>query len=176
MSFEFHPCKLEMDYEAYMKYLLQHHDELNLPYSFATKLSFIGGPLIFGKAMLVIHEETFEFVGAASFVYGTGANQYEDRHICQIEVAFIQKDCRRTSLFVQGMQAMVDLIKEDNPSVTQIQFWASADHEELNHLFAKFSALPGSTRSIVNGLALYTVPFQQFETYCLRLSSRFIET
>ncbi|MBP1990529.1 hypothetical protein [Paenibacillus eucommiae] len=168
MSFEFRPCTLEMDYEAYIQFLLRHHNELNLPYSFAMKLGFIGSPLIFGKAMLVFSEEPYEIVGVVGFVYGTGVNSYEDRHICQVEVAFIQKAYQRTSLFIQGLKALVDLIKADNPNVTQVQFWTPGRDGYLDRLFARFNTLPGSSRTIVNTLALHKVAFMELESYCHR--------
>lgn len=171
MSFEFRFCEFEMDHEAYIKFLLQHHDELNLPYSFSMKLSFISSPLVFGRAMLIFSEELYQIVGAAGFVYGTGANSYEDRHICQVEVAFIQKGYRQTSLFVHGLQALVDEMKAGNPDVEQVQFWASADQNELQRLFSKLEALPGSTRSIVNDLALYKLSFHELESYCRRFEA-----
>lgn len=172
MYFEFRSCKLELDYETYVKFLLQHHDELNLPYSFAVKLSFISSPLIFGKAMLILNEEPYEIAGAAGFVYGTGTNQYEDRHVCQLEVAFLQQGYRRTSLFAQGLQALVNEMKAGNPDVEQVQFWTPLSNGELEKLFSKFSSLPGSTRSIINGLAFYTVPFRELESYSARLYAR----
>jgi len=172
MDFEFRPCTLELNYEAYVKFLLQHHDELNLPYSFAVKLSFISSPLLFGKAMLIFNEEPYEIAGAAGFVYGTGNNQYEDRHVCQVEVAFLQQGYRRTSLFTQGLQALVNEMKAGNPDVEKVQFWTSPSNGELEKLFSKLSALPGSTRSVINGLAFYTVPFRELESYSTRLYAR----
>lgn len=171
MPYEFRPCDLEMDYESYVKFVIKHHDELNLPYSFAIKLSFISSPLIFGKAMLIFSEEPYEIVGAAGFVYGTGANQYEDWEVCQVEVAFIQKAYRRTFVFARGLQALIDQMKAGNPNVEKVQFWASEGQGELERLFTKFSALPGSTKSIVNNLALYTVSFHELEAYCLRFGA-----
>jgi hypothetical protein len=169
MSFEFRVSEFEMDHEAYMNFLLQHHHELNLPYTFGMKLSFISSPLFLGKAMLIISEESYDVVGAAGFGYGTGPGDYEDQHICQIEVAFIEKELRSTTLFAQGLRALVHTIKAGNPDIRQVQFWTSAAEDGLDRLFAKFLTLPGSTKSIVNTLALYTVPFHELEAYCHRL-------
>lgn len=169
MSFEFRVSEFEMDHEAYMNFLLRHHDELNLPYSFGMKLSFISSPLFLGKAMLIFSEESYDMVGAAGYGYGTGPGDYEDQHICQIEVAFIEKELRRSTLFVQGLRALISAIKEGNPDVRQVQFWTSATGDEQDRLFAKFLTLPGSTKSIVNNLALYTVPFYELAAYCERL-------
>lgn len=168
MCYQFRPCNFEMDFDAYITFLLQHHNELNLSYSFAMKLSFISTPLIFGKAMLIFNEEPYEIAGAAGFVYGTGANHFEDKNICQIEVAFIQKAYRRTSLFVRGLQTLVAMIKEGNSAVELVQFWVSPDQKELGRLLAKFSALPGSTQTRVNSLDCYKIPFHELEAFCHR--------
>ncbi|WP_051236083.1 hypothetical protein [Paenibacillus pinihumi] len=168
MEFMFRPCELEMDDELYIQFLLEHHNNLNLPYEFAVKLSFLSSPLIAGKAMLILREEPYEVVGAAGFVFGTGPNQYEDKHVCQIETVFIRQEYRGTTLFLQGMRALAGLMKQENPAVSQVQFWAPAEIPELERLFTKFTALPGASRSIVNGLALYQAPFAQLEASLLR--------
>ncbi|WP_207952402.1 hypothetical protein, partial [Paenibacillus turpanensis] len=172
MSFEFRVCEYEMDHEAYVDFLLRHHDDLHLPYPFAVKLGFISSPLFLGKAILAISEESYQLVGAAGFGYGTGSGNYEDQHICQIEVAFIEKELRRTTLFVKGLRVLVDAIQAGNSDVRQVQFWAPSEHKDLNRLFAKFLALPGSTKTIVNNLVLYALPFNELKAYCHHLGSR----
>ncbi|TBL73950.1 hypothetical protein [Paenibacillus thalictri] len=172
MFFEFRTCKFELDYETYTRFLLQHHDQLGLPYSFALKLSFLSSPLIFGKAMLIVSEEPYEAVGAAGYVYGTGANDYEDRHIAQVEVAFLQQPYRRTLLFLRSLQHLLTMMKEGNPEVEQVQFWTSADDHEQERLFSKFKLLPGASASAgVNNMTFYTVPFNELEVYCGRLEA-----
>jgi hypothetical protein len=172
MSYLLRPCRMEMDNEGYIKFLLQHHAELNLPYTFAVKLSFISSPLIFGRALLIFSEDPYEIVGAAGFVYGTGSNQYEDRHICQIEVAFLKEEYRHSFLFAQGLTTLVDEMKTGNPDVEKVQFWISEEHEGMERLFSRFSAFPGSSRSVVNNLICHQVLFQSLETYCHRFRSR----
>ncbi|MUG71324.1 hypothetical protein [Paenibacillus validus] len=157
-----------MDYEAYINFLLQHHDELNLLYPFAVKLSFISSPLIFGKAMLIFSEESYQIVGGDGFFYGTGPNRYEDRHICQIEVAFLHQDYRRTSLFTKGLQILIGEMKAGNPHVEKVQFWASENEVELERLFSKFDALPGSKSFGANNLACHQISFHELETYFRR--------
>jgi hypothetical protein len=169
MSIQFRKCDLEMDYEAYLRFLLRHHTELNLPYPFAVKLSFIGSPLLMGKALLAIDEDPYEIVAAIGFNYGTGAGGYEDRHICQIEVAFIAAAYRRTSLFRQGLRALLDTLRSDNPSVRQIQFWLSAEQEAGEPLFAKLARLPGAERSVDNKLVFCSIPFRELERYTRRI-------
>lgn len=168
MSFEFRPCELEMDYGAYIKFLIRHHDELNLPYSFAMKLSFLSSPLMMGKAMLVMQEEPYQIVGAAGFVYGTGANDYEDRHVCQVEVAFIRKEYRNTCLFARGLQALLEQMKAGNPNVELVQFWVPAEHRGLDKLFSKFAERVGTTGSTGDSLALYQVTYDKLDNYCRR--------
>lgn len=157
-----------MDHDAYVSFLIQHHDELRLPYSFATKLTFVCSPLLFGKAMIVLDEDAYEIAGVVGYVYGTGADDYEDMRICQIEVAFIQQEYRGATLFMKGLKALIDVIQVDNPAVQQVQFWTPADQMDLDRLFSHFMALPDATKSIVNDRAFYTLPFESLEMYVER--------
>lgn len=175
MLFEFRPCKNELDHDNYMQFLLRHHDELNLPYPFAVKLSFISSPLLIGQAMLIWSDEPYDIVGAAGFVYGTGANQYEDRHVCQVELAFLQRPYRQTSLFAQGLQALIELIEAGNPDVRLVQFWANPERLASERLFAKLHSLPGSHRLHVNDLVCQQIDFHELQNYCRRFESRFAD-
>lgn len=168
MSYEFRICDLEMDYKSYVKFLLTHHNELNLPYPFAMKLSFLSSPLLFGKAIYILNDDPYEIVGAAGYVYGTGAKEYTDREVCQIEVAFLKKEYRTPLLFIQGLQYLISKIKEGNPDVKTVQFWISEEDEYLKRLFSKFLDLSGSNKAIVNNLALYTIVFKEFEQFVNR--------
>src|SRR5690606_17619375 len=109
-----------------------------------------------------------EAVGAAGFVYGTGAHEYEDREICQIEVAYIRPEYRSGALFRGGLRALVDLIGSGNPDVTTVQFWVPAGDESLRRLLAQLAALPESSVSRVNDLDLYKLPYAELASYCLR--------
>ncbi|CAG7648552.1 hypothetical protein PAESOLCIP111_05622 [Paenibacillus solanacearum] len=156
-----------------MKFLLRHYTDLNLPYDFAVKLSFISSPLLFGKAMLILSEEDYDVVGAAGFVYGTGPNGYEDRHICQVEVAYLRPEYRRTTLFMQGLLKLLGEIQSGGPEVEIVQFWVTEGQSEEDKLFSKFIGLPGSKRFLVNGLACHQVLFRELEDYCSKFKKRF---
>jgi hypothetical protein len=155
-----------MDYEAYARFVLQHHAELNLSYPFAMKLSFLASPLVLGKAMLVFSEETYEPVGALGAVYGTGANEYEDRQVCQLEVAYMKREHRRPGLFIQSLTRLLAAVQADNPDVERVQFWISAEHAGKDKLYSRFAALPGATVSAVNEHMLYAVAYRELAAYC----------
>jgi len=62
-------------------------------------------------------------------------------------------------------------MKEGEPSVHTVQFWARPQLEESKKLFSKFLELEGSAQSTAdNGLRLYQAPYRQLESYCKRLS------
>lgn len=167
MAVYFRTCKFEMDSEVYIRYLIEHHDDLELPYPFAMKLSFISSPLILGNAMLIVNEEPYRIIGAAGFVYGTGAQDYEDRHICQIEVAFIEPSYRSTRLFVKGLAALIEYVDEGNPEVKVVQFWSPTPHDSLERLWGKLAALPGAevVASASSQLSLYKIPMSAIRVY-----------
>ncbi|MBO9598889.1 MAG: hypothetical protein J7559_13860, partial [Cohnella sp.] len=93
---------------------------------------------------------------------------YKDRHIGQIEIAYLLPEYRQTSLFLSGLRAMIGMIKFGEPSVEQLQFWIAADNDELKELFSRLSALPDSSMEIVNGMAHYKVSLPSLEAYCRR--------
>jgi len=162
-------CEFEIDNLAYIRFLLQHHDQLNLPYSFAAKLSFVSGPLIFGKALLIYSEEPYEVVGAAGFVYGTGADEFQNREVCQLEAVFLRKEARNGRLFRNVMTELLHAMKEGSPDVRTVQFWAVEGHKAYGSLLSKLARLPEAQIKAVNDLSLYSLSVQQLERYCDRI-------
>ncbi|OXS57287.1 hypothetical protein B1A99_17515 [Cohnella sp. CIP 111063] len=165
MPYLFRVCRFDMDHEAYIKFVLDNHRDLNLPYPFHIKLSFAGSPLLMGKAMLVIDEESYELVGAAGFVFGTGANDHQDRDVCQAELAFLLPQHRGTPLFVRALQALLDVAREANPDVEWFQFWVPGDRTELIKLCSKLASLPGASLQAANGTSLVRIPFEELAAY-----------
>ncbi|WP_372635913.1 hypothetical protein [Cohnella sp.] len=165
-----------MDHEAYIKFVLKHHRDLNLPYPFQVKLSFAGSPLLLGKAMLVIDEESYEMVGAAGVVFGTGANDHQDRDVCQAELAFLLPKHRGTPLFVQGLQALLDVAREANPDVEWFQFWVPGGPAELAKLYSKLASLPGASLQAANGTSLVRIPFGELLAYVRSLARKSAST
>lgn len=125
-----------------------------------------------GKSLLLFSEEPYEIAGAAGFVCGTGEHDYEDQHICQIEIAFIRKEYRGTRLFAHGLNALIELMKKTSPGVQQVQFWVRADERQLGRLLSKFTALRGASKSPVNHLMLYKIPFSELEGYVQKRAAR----
>ncbi|MCI3918857.1 hypothetical protein MO973_01250 [Paenibacillus sp. TRM 82003] len=161
-----------MDFKAYTHYLIERHSDLQLPYSFPMKLSFISSPLMYGKAMLVVDEDEYVPVGAAGFVFGTGADGYVNREVIQLEVLYVEKEYRRGRLLLRFLQALVDNMKAEEPNVRHVQFWAAAREPEQIRLFAKILALPGSrSHTAENGLTLYQADYSELEAYFRRFSS-----
>ncbi|MDF2960430.1 MAG: hypothetical protein K0S39_2165 [Paenibacillus sp.] len=160
-----------MSYDQYMIFLLEHHAELNLPYDFRTKFSFISSPLVLGKLFLGVEEEEHVPVAAIGFVYGTGAMDYEDKHICQIEVAFIRHPYRRTRLFLRGLQFLTDFIARDNPDVQYIQFWTPAGQKDLKSLFSKLGGSPKTGTTGQGEADFYQIDFKEWVKYCSRFKT-----
>ncbi|THF72708.1 hypothetical protein [Cohnella fermenti] len=159
---------MEPDHAAYVKFLIRHHDELNLPYSFPVKLSFFSSPLMFGQAILILEEDSYEIVGAAGYVLGTGAGEYEDRHICQIEAAYLREPYRGTTMFVRALRALLESVRSLNPDVRVVQFWTPADLGSVEALWSRWSRLPGAETRREGSLAFYSVPLAELERFCER--------
>jgi hypothetical protein len=169
MSIHFRTCEFEMDSEAYIRFLIQHHEELQLPYAFAMKLSFISSPLFLGRAMLILNEEPYRVIGAAGFVYGTSANDYVDRHICQIETTFLEPSYRHPRLFVRALFALLKLMQSGDPEVETVQFWAPSKAGSLSKLLGKFTSLPGAEQSENENLTFYKLPYPELLAFTQRI-------
>jgi len=131
--------KNERLWEEYFLLLMNHYEELRLPYDAEMTLSFIGTPILEGNAMIARLKETNETVASLGFVFGTGADGYEDHSICQVEIIYIEHVWRQTKLFVSMLLAFADFLEHKHPSTKVIQFWSPADQDDLNRLFMKFS-------------------------------------
>lgn len=169
MQVSFRPCVFEKDQDAYIRFLIERHNELGLPYPFAMNFSFFASPLLFGGAMLAIDPQRQRTIGAAGFVLGTGAQQYEDRQVCQIEVAFLLEEYRGTYVFPRFLRALVDLMRTSEPDVRQVQFWADTRQTKRKRLYDKLLVVPGSTvQRAENGLSLYQTPYAPLEAFLNR--------
>ncbi|MEK3883308.1 hypothetical protein [Paenibacillus sp. PL2-23] len=170
MHYIHRPCELEMDHSAYMKFLLSNYDQLRSPYSFPMTLSFIASPLILGQAWLIFSEEEYECVGAFSVVFGTGERNYEDREICQLSVAYLQPEVRRTPLFARTMHLLLQRLEHLNPEIKELHVWTARNSDE-QRLLTKLSRLDGATRRATDGdLELYALPFHSLKMYSQSLN------
>lgn len=171
-NFIFRHCELDMDHASYLRYLISRHDKLNLPYSFAIKLSFLASPLVLGKAMLIHCEDTYRTIGACGFAYGTGPGEYEDRENCQIEIFYIEEDRRTPGLLLAAAIELMALIRAGNPDVKNVQFWVPAKPGANDTLLGRIARLPSASRTVVDALALYKLPIDELEDWVRGLGSR----
>lgn len=169
-NFIFRRCELDMDHASYVRYLISRHDRLSLPYDFAVKLSFVAGPLLFGKAMLVHHEDSYRKLGAIGFTYGTGSDEYGDRETCQLEVFYIEPACRTPDLLLAAASELVDCIREGEAAARYIQFWTPAAPE--GRLLRRIAGLPGASRTESGPLALYRLPLDELARWIAALAER----
>ncbi|CAG7644306.1 hypothetical protein ACFQI7_09565 [Paenibacillus allorhizosphaerae] len=165
MSLQFSVCNYRAMFDHYLTLLLEHHGELNLPYDFATKLCLIASPLMHGKVIVCVDEEEHRLEGAIGCVYGTGANDFTDQDVCQIEVAFLREPFRSTPLFMRGLKFLTAFVSEDNAAVRQIQFWGPGGHSGLRRLFSK---IPDMQRTEVGKLDFYKIELTALKQYCSR--------
>lgn len=159
MEFRFAVCEPAMA-DIYLTFLLEHDEELNLPYDFGTRLSFIASPLEFGKAILCFNDETREVIGAVGLVYGTGANDYEDTDVCQIEAAFIRKPFRRTKLFGRVLEYVTALLAKEG--VRQIRFCTPTGQSGLTRMLSKLGGDPQTIVTKLGALDAYQIDFEKW--------------
>jgi len=165
MGYYFSICVMESYQEKYVTFLLKHYEQLRLPYPFPVTLSFIASPLFMTKeAILCMDEETDEMVGALGLIFGTGENQYQDRHIVQIQVVYIVEEHRRTRLFLELLQYLTQYITYVDEGVTELRFWTPKD-EGLRRLFGKLAERTASRDTAFGMIDEYRGTFADWHAY-----------
>lgn len=168
MGYYFSICSMERYQEKFIEFLLEHYSQLQLPYSFPVSLSFIASPVIMNKeAFLCFDEETEDIVGAFGVIFGTGEDQYQDTHIVQIQIAYIVEGHRRTRLFLEGLQFLMQYIVYLDEGVTEFRFWAPAD-DGLRRLFGKLAERTASRETAFGLLDEYRGTFADWQAYAAK--------
>jgi hypothetical protein len=147
--------KDERLWEAYILLLMRRYEELGLPYDDEMTLSFIGNPILGGNALIARDKETGHTVGVLGFVYGTGADYFEDDSTCQVEVIHIEQPWRHTKLFVTIILTLVAYLERQRPGTTRIQFWSPADRHDLNRIFGKLCTLIKTNEKSFGRISLF---------------------
>ncbi|CAI8981476.1 N-acetyltransferase domain-containing protein [Brevibacillus sp. IT-7CA2] len=167
MDHYFSICSAEMYYEKYMAFLLENYDQLRMPYSFPVTLSFLASPVLMeGKAFLCFNDDD-EVIGAFSYIYGTGENQYEDKHIVQIQVVYFLEQYRSSRLFLHALQYVTEYIAYMEEDVKEFRFWTSSD-DSLRKLFSKIAERIASVETANGPLDEYRASFLAWQSYAAK--------
>lgn len=126
MSYYFSVCSTFRYQEIYIDFLLQHYEQLNLPYSFQTSLSYIASPILMDKDGILIWNADDELSGAIGFIHGTGERDYQDKHIIQVQTVFLRESCRNGRTFLRSMQYLAQYIAQLQSPVSELRFWIPA--------------------------------------------------
>lgn len=138
MHASFSVCVTDMYLRKYMDFLLTHYEELRLPYPFPVAFGFIASPILMGRECFLCLDDEGDAIGAFGYIHGTGDGNYEDRHIVQLQVAFLAESYRRTKIFLQGLQELVKHMNGLKEEVTELVFWTGTDTYAVR-LFSKFA-------------------------------------
>lgn len=163
----FYICASEMYQRKYMDFLLKNYEDLRLPYSFPVAFRFIASPVLLLHECFLCVDEDGEAVGAFSYIHGTGEGNYEDRHIVQLQVAYLISPKRRTALFLLGMHTLAEHLNDLNEEVTELVFWTGTD-AYAGRLFSKFAERTSIGESVVE----YRVSLNRLNTYLSKFKRR----
>ncbi|SDE93217.1 hypothetical protein SAMN04488542_103256 [Fontibacillus panacisegetis] len=173
MDYYFSPCITNMYQHRYVDFLLEHYTELKLTYPFQEAFSYIVSPLLMEGVSILCFDNEEETAGAFSYIYGTGEHDYTDRHIVQIQVAFIVERHRRTGLFAKALQYLLEHIEADESKeqVTELRFW-TACNDYNRRLFEKFAERYAMAENECGQMDGYRVLISELRTYLDRLQTR----
>ena len=167
MSYYFARCSTVMHEQKYVEFLLEHYQDLNLPYSFPISLSFIASPLLMedekGECFLCFSDQ-HEVIGALGYIYGTGENQYQDTHLIQIQIVYFREEYRKTTLFLHTLQFLIQYIAQLDREVKEFRFWTPAN-DDLQRLFTKIADKINSLETAFGPLDEYHASFSHWYAY-----------
>jgi len=160
-------CSSEMYQQTYLSFLLEHYDRLGLPYSYPVALSFLSSPILMDREAFLCFNDEDEVIGAFSYIYGTGENQYEDKHVIQVQVVFILEKYRVTRLFLQAIQFLIEHITDLEEDVRELRFWTPAN-DRLRRLFSKFAEKIDSVDTVFGPIDEYRTAFSDLRAYAAK--------
>ncbi|RXZ83258.1 hypothetical protein EBB07_08010 [Paenibacillaceae bacterium] len=167
MGFYFQVCRTEPYMENYITFVLEHYRELNLPYAFSVSLSFLASPaLTEGSAFLCFNEDD-EIVGAFGYIRGTAEHQYEDTHVGQIQIAYLDERYRRSRLFAESLQYLVQHNANQLHPVQTFKFWVPSKLE-LHRLFSKLASREASWETAQGTIDEFHGQFADWQAYTER--------
>ncbi|WP_127533946.1 hypothetical protein [Paenibacillus kobensis] len=163
----FNVCSTEMYQRKYMDFLLTYYEDLRLPYSFPIAFGFIASPVLLGEECFLCLDEEGDAIGAFSYIHGTGEENYKDRHIVQLQVAYLKPSYRCTTLFLQGLQTLAEHLNELNEEVQELVFWTETDGDSTR-LFDKFALRTSIGESVIE----YRVTLPLLNAYLAKFTRR----
>lgn len=167
MNVSFSVCSTILYHRKYLDFLLEHYDDLRLPYPFEAAFGYIASPVLVGRESFLCMDEENEVIGAWGYIHGTGEHDYENAHVIQIQAAYLSEPFRRTGVFFQGLQYLMEHLEQQDQGVTEILFWIGRD-AYMSRLAAKFASLELSVESEYGPLEAYRVSVSELKDYLLR--------
>ncbi|MNM92574.1 hypothetical protein D3C81_1049120 [compost metagenome] len=173
MDYYFSPCLTNVYQHQYIDFVMEHYIDLNLPYPFEESFGYIVSPLLMDGVSILCFDDEDEIAGAFSYIYGTGEHEYTDRHIIQVQVAFIVEQHRRTGLFAKSLQYLLQHLEAESSTeqVTELRFW-TACNDYSRRLFEKFAERYATAESERGQLDGYRMLVSELRTYVDRLQTK----
>ncbi|WP_248565461.1 hypothetical protein [Paenibacillus sp. L3-i20] len=145
----------------YMDFLLTHYVDLRLPYPFPDAFGFIASPVLLGQECFLCLDDEGEAIGAFGYIHGTGEGNFEDRHIVQLQVAFLIESHRKTAVFLHGLMVLAEHMNDLNEKVTELVFWSGTEDNYTTRMFGKFAERTSIGESAIE----YRVALPQLNAY-----------
>ncbi|RIX51543.1 hypothetical protein D3P08_16695 [Paenibacillus nanensis] len=171
MNESFAVCASMMYQRKYIDFLLANYEALNMPYSFSVAFSFLASPILMERECFLCLNDDGEAVGAFGYIHGTGERNYEDRHIVQLQVAYLDNKHRRTTLFLRGLQYLAEHLRWLEDEVSELVFWTKPDDYTMR-LFDKFAGRTSDPGTASGNLLAYRVTVSELNAYLAKFSRR----
>lgn len=171
MNYRFQVCTDINDQEQYMTFLLENDVQINIPYPFLLTLDLFSNPVMIEEEYFMSLDQNDEVIGVWSYIYGTVEEYYSNPEIIQIQSVFLDPYYRKTRMFIDGLQHLVNYIDRSGRGVKEVRFWILAN-DELSRLCSKIAQRTSFVTTSQGQIEEYRVPFLQLYIYTMGLRSK----
>ncbi|NMO95555.1 hypothetical protein HII30_07115 [Paenibacillus lemnae] len=155
-----------------MDFLLAHYSDLNLLYPFPVSLSYIASPLLMEGTAVLCFDDEDQLSGAFGYIHGTGEQDYKDRHVIQLQVAYIVEHHRSTRMFYEALQFLVShLSDQEEERVEEIRFWIPGE-PRTRRLCSRFADLLSTVDQTQGCLDEYRINVKHLQKYVSTFGTR----
>lgn len=171
MNYRIQACSNAVDQEQHMTFVLENYVPLHAPNTFLLTLGFTSAPILLEEECFISLDQHNEVIGAWSYVYGTEEYAYYNTEVIQIQSVILSPAYRKTRLFAQGLQHLVQHIDQSRKGVKEVRFWIAAD-SQLTRLCSKLAEHTSTLLTPQGRVKEYRVPFNQLCNYARGLQSK----
>jgi hypothetical protein len=169
MKLEAKRCTTDDEVAAACLFLFERKKDLHPSFTSLSTVTLLYRYVTEGRLVMVTDREKERVVAVCGYFYGTPEQEYDDRdRLVLLDIVIIDRDYRRTRVFVRGFQHVLQFVQEENPHVTELRFVAQASNRYVQALYGKFAEAKELRDSELGPEQVYAVKIHSLKAFLNR--------